>query len=251
MRASIQRAGFAVAVAVIALAAARTVEADGTWRGLTMAPEHRCAPYDRDDYPYSQSVETRIIAGMGGRVYGPYTGRYFASRRETDIEHMVATSEAHDSGLCAADAGTKRRFASDLLNLTLAAPAVNRHQKSGKDAGEWMPGMNRCWFAGRVIAVKRKYGLTVDAREARALEGVLSGCSSTEMVMAKGQAQVAEPTPKAAAPSTGDARSRWDTNGNGRITCKEARQHGIAPVHREHPAYRYMRDGDGDGVVCE
>ena len=27
--------------------------------------------------------------------------------------------------------------------------------------------------------------------------------------------------------------------------------HGIAPVHRGHPAYRYMRDGDGDGVVCE
>ena len=184
-------------------------------------------------------------------MYGPYTGRYFASRRETDIEHMVAMSEAHDSGLCAADAGTKRRFAGDLLNLTLAAPAVNRHQKSGKDAGEWMPRMNRCWFAGRVVAVKRKYGLTVDVREARALEGVLSGCRSTEMVMAEGRAQVAEPKPKAAAPSTGDALSWWDTNGNGRITCKEARQHGIAPVHREHPAYRFMRDGDGDGVVCE
>ena len=251
MRPSIQRAGFAVVVTVMALAGARTLEADGTWRGLTVAPEHRCAPYDRDDYPYSQSVETRIIAGMGGRVYGPYTGRYFSSRRETDIEHMVATSEAHDSGLCGADAGTKRRFASDLLNLTLAAPAVNRHQKSGKNPGEWMPRTNRCWFAGRVVAVKRKYGLTVDAREARALQGVLSGCRSTEMVMAEGQAQVAEPTPKAAAPSTGDALSRWDTNGNGRITCKEARRHGIAPVHREHPAYRFMRDGDGDGVVCE
>ena len=25
--------------------------------------------------------------------------------------------------------------------------------------------------------------------------------------------------------------------------------HGV--VHRSHPAYRYMRDGDGDGVVCE
>ena len=251
MRASIQRKAFAVAVAVIALAAAGTVEADGTWRGLTIAPEHRCAAYDRDDYPYSQSVETRIIAGMGGRVYGPYTGRYFASRRETDIEHMVATSEAHDSGLCGADAGTKRRFASDLLNLTLAAPAVNRHQKSGKDAGEWMPRTNRCWFAVRVVAVKRKYRLTVDAREARALEGVLTGCTSTEMVVAEGQAEVAEPTAGAASLGTGDALSRWDTNGNGRITCKEAREHGIAPVLREHPAYRFMRDGDGDGVVCE
>ena len=44
---------------------------------------------------------------------------------------------------------------------------------------------------------------------------------------------------------------RWDDNGNGRISCAEARRHGIAPVRRGHPAYRYMTDGDGDGVVCE
>ena len=24
-----------------------------TWRGLTIAPEHRCAPYDADEYSYS------------------------------------------------------------------------------------------------------------------------------------------------------------------------------------------------------
>ena len=77
------------------------------------------------------------------------------------------------------------------------------------------------------------------------------GCSSTEMVMAEGQAQVGEPTPSAAAPSTGDALSRWDTNENGRVTCREARERGIAPVHGEHSAYRFMRDGGGDGVVCE
>ena len=71
------------------------------------------------------------------------------------------------------------------------------------------------------------------------------------MVMAEGQTEVAEPRPRATAPSTDDALSRWDTNGNGRIMCKEAQQHGIAPVQREHPAYRFMRDGDGDGVVCE
>ena len=44
---------------------------------------------------------------------------------------------------------------------------------------------------------------------------------------------------------------RWDDNGNGRVSCAEARRHGIAPVPRGHPAYAYMRDGDGDGVVCE
>ena len=47
------------------------------------------------------------------------------------------------------------------------------------------------------------------------------------------------------------ALQRYDDNGNGRITCAEARRHGIAPVPRGHPAYPYMRDADGDGVVCE
>ena len=45
--------------------------------------------------------------------------------------------------------------------------------------------------------------------------------------------------------------AQWDDNGNGRITCAEARRHGIAPVRRSHPAYPYMRDGDNDGTVCE
>ena len=43
----------------------------------------------------------------------------------------------------------------------------------------------------------------------------------------------------------------WEDNGNGRISCAEARAHDIAPVRRGHPAYEYMRDADGDGVVCE
>ena len=56
----------------------------------------------------------------------------------------------------------------------------------------------------------------------------------------------------ASAPAGGDdALALYDDNGNGRITCAEARRHGIAPVSRPHPAYPYMRDGDGDGVVCE
>ena len=48
-----------------------------SWRGLTVAPEHRCAPYDRDDYLHPQSVERDIIEHMGGRIYGPYTGTQF------------------------------------------------------------------------------------------------------------------------------------------------------------------------------
>ncbi len=220
-----------------------------TWRGLVVAPENRCAPYQASDYSYPQSVEPRIIAEIG-KIYGPYTGRCFSSRGETDIEHMVARSEAHDSGLCAADSETRKRFARDLLNLTLAGPRVNRYQKRDHDAAGWLPPQNKCWFAFRVIEVRRKYGLTIDRREADALDRVLSACNSAEMVVGECAPATVPPPARSAEPS-GDPLRLYDDNGNGRITCAEARKHGIAPVPRSHPAYRYMRDGDGDGVVCE
>ena len=107
----------------LALASAASAE---TWRGLVVASEHRCSPCDRKrDYPYPQSVEQDIVHELG-TIYGPYTGTCFASRRQTHIEHILATSEAHDSGLCAADRVTKRRFAKDLRNLTLASPRAIR-----------------------------------------------------------------------------------------------------------------------------
>jgi len=84
------------------------LQAQTSWRGLVVAPEQRCSPYDADDYRYPQAVEARIVTELGG-VYGPYTGRWFASPSDTDIEHMVARSEAHDSGLCAADLATRHR----------------------------------------------------------------------------------------------------------------------------------------------
>lgn len=69
-----------------------------------------CSEYDkRRDYPYPQSVEADIVRALGA-VFGPYTGTCFASARETAIEHIIAASEAHDSGLCAADADTRARF---------------------------------------------------------------------------------------------------------------------------------------------
>ena len=239
----------ACSIAIALLAFAAPALAADTWRGIVVAPENRCADYNkRRDYPYSPSVEDRIVAGLGGRIYGPYTGRTFSSTRRTDIEHIVAASEAHDSGLCAASAETRRRFSSDLLNLTLAGPKVNRHEKSGKDAAEWMPRMNRCWFARTVVEVRRKYGLTIDRREAAALERVLSGCASTEMVFVADNAAGA---PASSPPARAAALRLYDDNRNRRITCKEARRHNIAPVRRGHPAYRYMRDRDGDGVVCE
>ena len=134
--------------------------------GITIAPENRCSHYDAGDYSYPQSVERQIVAQQGGRIYGPYTGTYFASTGETDIEHIVARSEAHDSGLCAVDSAARKAFGRDLLNLTLASPSVNRHQKIAKDLAEWLPALNQCWYVNQVVLVKRKYNLTMNQAEA-------------------------------------------------------------------------------------
>ena len=238
---------------LLGLSASRHAVAGETWRGLVVASEFRCSPYISRDYSYPQSVEGEIVAELGG-IYSPYTLERFASTRETDIEHIVALSEAHDSGLCAADPATRRRFAADLLNLTLAAPGLNRHDKRDHDAAGWLPAMNRCWFANRVVEVRRKYGLTIDRHEPDVLERVLSICTSTELVFrtvgtTEPSSATSTDSPKDSSSGDVDALRLWDDNRNGRITCAEARGHGIAPVLRGHPAYPFMRDGVG--VVCE
>ena len=125
--------------------------------------------------------------------------------------------------------------------------------------------MNKCWFVSRVIAVKFKYSLTVDRDEAFALQRILSDCTSTDIIFTDLDAsdptiftdvEATEPTTSPVIESTRSASASevlalYDDNSNGRITCAEARSHGIAPVPRDHPAYPFMRDGDGDGVVCE
>ena len=66
-------------VFIVAFSVAGPASRDN-WRGLTVAPEHRCSPYDkRGDYSHPQSIEQEIVRELGG-VYGPYTGRCFGSR---------------------------------------------------------------------------------------------------------------------------------------------------------------------------
>ena len=59
------------------------------------------------------------------------------------------------------------------------------------------------------------------------------------------------PAPQPPPAQGGNALEMYDDNNNGRITCAEARAHGIDPVRRDHPAYQYMDDRDDDGIVCE
>ena len=150
-----------------------------TWMGLPVCEEGARTGYDRDAFgsAYS-SLEDEIIESLpksGGQVYTPYTCKLFDIRADgtadTDIEHIVALAEAYDSGLAESQF---RTFAGDLDNLTIADPAVNRDQKSDRDAGEWRPPRNSGWFATRVVAVKHKYALSVNPSERDALQSMLA-----------------------------------------------------------------------------
>ena len=215
------------------------------WMGLTIATEDRCSTYDPDDYPYSASVEDDIVAAYGG-VYGPYTGTWFQSQTETDIEHIIARSEAHDSGLCEATGIIRRQFANDLDNLTLASPSVNRHQKVAKDAAEWLPPMNQCWFADTIVKVREEYGLTIDQAEVDALEDILADCTSVDLIFA--------PRPSTPTPTPTPTPSRQVY-----ASCEAAEAAGEPRIQGSRgpgwgfPAWMVpsARDGDSDGVVCE
>ena len=153
------------------------------WRGLQVEAESRCAdaPYDRAEYGSRyRSKEDDIVDELGG-IFGPYTGTCYESTDDPTTEHMVALHQAHYSGMCFVDTETKRSFAGDILNLTLASGEVNS-AKGSSDAFDWMPKMNRCWFARRVLDVRLKYGMTVDREEAEALELVLASCETTALV---------------------------------------------------------------------
>ena len=139
--------------------------------------------YDRDAFgsAYS-SLEDDIIDMLpptmkaGGQVYTPYSCLAFEIRADgtaaTDIEHIVALAEAHDSRI---DDDQRRDIAADLDNLTIADSRVNRTEKSDRDAGQWTPARHGAWFAAQVIAVKLEYGLSVDPAERAALEALLAG----------------------------------------------------------------------------
>ena len=170
--------GRALALLLVAGAAATSGQ---TWRGLTVEPENRCSAYDRSkDYRYyATRIRPRILAGEGAQpaAESPYSGVPFSSGGYWHVEHVVAISEAHDSGMCRQDRYKRRDFARDMRNLTLARASVNI-QKSDKDAAEWLPDKNRCWYAETIVAVKTAYGLTVDQAEADALDAVFLECEA-------------------------------------------------------------------------
>lgn len=110
----------------------------------------------------------------------------------------------------------------------------------------------QCWFAIRVSRIRLNYALTIDRQEADVLDAILATCSHSalEMVFAS-RPSMPDFTPTPLGGSELYVLPLYDFNGDGVVSCEEARRLGVVPVRRGHPAYPYMDDLDGDGVVCD
>jgi len=138
----------------------------------------------RDDM-LIRDLTARVMSGscrvMSGTLADPYTGKTILFVRggvsEVDIDHMVALSDAWQTGAATWLVTKRVALANDPLNLQPTDSSANR-QKGDSDAASWLPPAvaYRCTYVARQAAVKRKYGLWVTAAERSAMLLVLARC---------------------------------------------------------------------------
>lgn len=122
----------------------------------------------------------RIISGQ---LNDPYTGHVIpftrgeATSDDVQIDHVVALSNAWQTGAQGLTIEQRILFANDPLEL-LAVDGPTNQQKSDGDAATWLPPNKafRCHYVARQIAVKAKYLLWVTTAEKDAMIRVLEGC---------------------------------------------------------------------------
>jgi hypothetical protein len=92
-------------------------------------------------------------------------------------DHIVAESNAWQTGAQLLTKERRTEFANDPLNLQAVDGPLNQ-QKSDADAATWLPPNKayRCTYVARQIAVKTKYALWVTPAEKTAMRGVLDAC---------------------------------------------------------------------------
>lgn len=118
-----------------------------------------------------------------GTLHDPYTGMIISFERgettsdNVQIDHVVALSNAWQTGAQGLSYDRRVAFANDPLNLLAVDGAANQ-QKGDGDAATWLPPYKpfRCQYIQRQIAVKYRYGLWVTNAERDAMRRVLSTC---------------------------------------------------------------------------
>ena len=134
----------------------------------------------RDLTNISYKVGTRECKVIAGQLLDPFSGKvitFSATKAVIDIDHVVALSNAWQTGAAYFDKNKRSQIANDPLNLLAVDAKLNRKKGDG-DAATWLPPNKtfRCEYVGLQIAVKAKYGLWVTAAEKTAMKKVLQAC---------------------------------------------------------------------------
>ncbi|HAG54345.1 MAG TPA: hypothetical protein DCL05_03755, partial [Actinobacteria bacterium] len=91
------------------------------------------------------------------------------------IDHVVALSNAWQTGIFKSDLATRKSFANDPLNLLAVKGSLNSQKRDG-DAATWLPPNKpfRCDYVSRQVEVKVKYNLWLTRAEKEAILRILS-----------------------------------------------------------------------------
>lgn len=126
---------------------------------------------------------------LSGTLQDPYTGDKidFVRGKDTSdkvqIDHVVALSDAWQTGAQLLSTELRQKLANDGLNL-LAVDGPTNQNKSDGDAATWLPPNKpfRCAYVARQISVKIKYSLWVKAAEKDSMERVLKNCPNEPLI---------------------------------------------------------------------
>jgi hypothetical protein len=128
-------------------------------------------------------AKTRNCVVESGNLVDRYSGEVINFKRgnissmEVQIDHVVALSNAWQTGAFKLDALQRRALANDPLNLFAFKGRLNSQKRDG-DAATWLPPLKsfRCTYVSHQIAVKAKYSLWVTPPEKAAMRRILSTC---------------------------------------------------------------------------
>ena len=141
---------------------------------------------DMDGETFKPGTRDCVVAT--GTLNDPYTGRTIAFTRgqgtseKVQIDHVVALSNAWQTGAQQLDAPTRTKLGNDPLNL-MAVDGPTNQAKGDGDAATWLPPSRgyRCTYVARQVAVKAKYRLWITQAEHDAIDGILAGCPGQEL----------------------------------------------------------------------
>jgi len=139
----------------------------------------------RDLTQISFKTGTRDCKVLTGQLLDPFSGKvitFSSTKSNIDIDHVVALSNAWQTGAAYFDKTKRQQIANDPLNLLAVDFSLNR-QKGDGDAATWLPPLKsyRCDYVARQIAVKAKYGLWVTQPEKGAIIKLLEKCEGQKL----------------------------------------------------------------------